>query len=146
MSVNLFQTVFPPQNTPVIDKTGTLTNPFMAFFRDLYNRTGAGTGTPYSVGNNLVATGSTQNDALELINDWNNVTTGGGKGVRLPAMTMGQTIVVFNFSGSNVNVYPPSGASLNVLGAVTGTNAPYVSASPDAVIFYFFSDTAILGI
>ena len=145
MSVNLFQTNFPPQITPIVDQKQQVTTPWMAFFRALYLRTGESVGTPFSTSNNLVSTGTTQATALPLVDDWNNI-TGGGFGVILPAMTMGQSITVMNNSGGNVSIYPPLGGNLNVLGAVTPTNVPYVSTAPDAVIFYYFSNTDIVGI
>jgi hypothetical protein len=148
MSVNLFQTNFPPQITPIVDQRQQVTTPWMAFFRALYLRTGESVGTPFVTQNNISAAGVTQATATPLISDWNNITTviGGSEGVILPAMTMGQSITVFNNAGGNVNIYPPVGASLTVLGVATATNIPYVSTFPDAVIFYYFSDTDIIGI
>ena len=142
--ISVFQTNFPPSNAPIVDDKGAMSTLGMAFFRALYNRTGESVGTPFSTGNNLVGTGTTQATALPLIDDWNNITA--GSGVILPAMTMGQSITVFNNSGGNVNVYPPVGGILNVLGVVTPVNIPYVSSSPDALIFYYFSNTEIIGI
>lgn len=146
MSLNLFQAQFPPPNTPIIDPMGLVTTPWMAFLRAMFGRTGQGTGTPFSVGNNLVAAGTTQATALALTNDWNNITDGATFGIILPAMTLGQSIVVFNNSSGNINMYPPVGGVLTVLGVTTGVNVPYLSTFPDGLIFYYFSNTTIIGI
>ncbi len=146
MSLNLFQAQFPPPNTPIIDPMGLVTTPWMAFLRAMFGRTGQGTGTPFSAGDNLVAAGTTQATALALTNDWNNITSGATFGIILPALTMGQSVVVFNNAGGNIKMYPPVGGALTVLGVATGINLPYVSAAPDSLIFYYFSNTNIIAI
>ena len=147
MSVNLFQTNFPPSNAPIVDDKGAMSTLGMAFFRALYNRTGESVGTPFSTATNLVAVGATQGTALPLIDNWNNITSGAGSGVILPAMTMGQSITVFNnLPAGNLNIYPPSGGNITFLGIAQGINNALVSAAPDFIIFYYFSDTDIQAI
>ena len=145
MSLTLFPTAFPPSNTAVTDTQGRMTNAGMAFWRALFNRTGQDNGSQFTTANGLIGAGTTQADALALTNDWNAIVTGGG-GVILPALTTGQQVLVFNNSISAVNVYPPLGASLTVLGVNPGPNLPYAMAVPDAIICYYFSPTDIQAV
>jgi len=64
-----------------------------------------------SVGASLTATGSDQSGALQLAAEINHVAAGGGAGVKLPN-SVGTTFIVMNYSGSAVNVYPPSGGQI----------------------------------
>ena len=144
--IEVFQTQFPPPNTDMTDEFGHLSQTWMGFFRALFLRTGSGTGVINTADNNLVATGTTQADALELQSDWNNITGGSPGGVLLPELTMGQSLTVFNNSGGNINMYAPRDVAMTVLGVVVPVNTPYLSTFPDALIFYYFSDTQIIAI
>src|SRR5690348_1736663 len=107
--IQLFPTAFPPPNTPVIDSNGSMTNAGMSFWRALFNRTGQNNGSLYTPADNLVAKGTTQADALQLIADWNNIVSIPiNSGVILPALTQGQMIWIFNNDAAqNLKVYPP---------------------------------------
>ena len=145
--IQLFPTNFPPANTPIIDQQGAMSNPGMAFFRALWNRTGQLNGSLYSAANTLSSTGTTQADALALINDWNNVTTvTPGTGVILPALTTGQMVWVFNNDpAQNLNVYPPIGASITYQSVTTAVNAPISLAFASLVAVFYFSNTSIVA-
>lgn len=79
----------------------------------------------------LVATGSSQLDALKLIQS-NTVsvvaTTPAGSGVLLPAAVSGLQVVVVNSGANPLNVYPQVGATLGL-----GVNTPYVASIGQAV-------------
>lgn len=144
MTIDLFQTNFPTQITPVVDAKAQVTTPWMAFFRAVYNRTGQGNGILYTTESGIAGAGTTQATATALGNDWNEVaTTSVGGGVILPSLTGGQQVVLFNNTGGNLNIYPPVGGTITFLGASLGLNNPHVSAAPDFVICYFFSSTDI---
>ena len=142
MTINTFQTNFPPQNTPVVDQSYTVTMPWMAFFRAIYNRTGFGNGIPYTTQGAIAGAGNSQATATPLQNDWNAVaTTSVGGGVILPALTGGQQVMVFNNTGGNLNLFPPAGGTITFLGASAGLNNAIVMAATDFVIVYYFSAT-----
>ena len=143
--IQLFPTNFPPSNTPIIDQQGAMSIPGMAFFRALWNRTGQNSGAAYATADALVSAGTTQADALTLTADWNNVTTA-GKGVILPALTQGQMVWVFNNDpAQNLNVYPPSGASITYQSVTTAVNAPISVAFASLVACFYFSNTSIVA-
>jgi hypothetical protein len=146
MSIQNFPTNFPPPNTPIIDQQGAMSNPGMAFFRALWNRTGQLNGT-FTTSDVLSSTGTTQATALALISDWNNVTTvTAGSGVLLPALTMGQQIWVFNNDpANNLNVYPPSGASITYQSVNAGINNPISVAFASLVSIFYLSNTSIVA-
>ena len=149
MTTILYPTNFPPQTNPVIDKTGNMTIPGTNFWKALWNRTGGGTGIIPTTQNSITSAGTTQLNAFALMNDWNSITTSnvsGLSGVILPALTGGQQITIMNNSPHSVLVYPPVGGNLTVLGVASATNAPFTLISTDAVIFFYFSDTDIVGI
>jgi hypothetical protein len=79
---------------------------------DLF-RKGASTG--------LTATGGSQNAALGLVQNFNEVTTvAAGTGVRLPsgatASVNGLEVTVWNAGANTLNVYPPTSAQIDALG------------------------------
>ena len=148
MSLALYPTNFPPSNTPVTDNKGVMTNQGMSFFRALWNRTGQLNGTPYAVADNLVATGTTQSDALALVADWNNVTSApsGTTGVLLPALTAGQMVWVFNNDpGQNLRVFPPSGASITYQAVNSGANNPITVSFGSLAAIFYFSNTSLVA-
>lgn len=141
MSLQLFPTNFPPQNTAVVDNNNTVTTPWMAFFRALFNRTGQGSGSQFSTNSSIIPTGGTQTTATVLSDDWNAVSSAGF--YTLPALTMGQQVTLFNNSGGNINVFPPVGATITFLGVNAGLNNFITLAATDFIIAYYFSDTDI---
>ena len=145
--IQLFPTNFPPSNTPIVDDKGAMSNPGMAFFRALFNRTGQDSGAAYATSGALSATGTTQADALALTADWNNVTTVGfGGGVLLPALTQGQMVWVFNNDPAQaLNVYPPNGASITYQSVTTGVNVPISLAFASLVAVFYFSNTSLVA-
>ena len=145
--IQLFPTNFPPSNTPIVDDKGAMSIPGMAFFRALFNRTGQNNGSIYTPANTLSSTGTTQADALVLTADWNNVTTvSSGTGVILPTLTAGQMVWVFNNDlANNLNVYPPSGASITYQSVTTAANSPISLAFASLAAFFYFSNTSIVA-
>ena len=138
--ITLFPTNFPAQPIPLINKDGTMTIPGTNFWKALWNRTGGGTGIFQQNTSALVATGTAQADALSLMADWNQITTtASGTGVVLPSLTGGQSCLVLNSGATSLNVYPPTDAQIDVLGA----NNPYSLATLKMQIYWFFSSTAI---
>lgn len=86
----------------------------------------------------LASAGSTQTDAT-LIKSSIVIVTGadGTKGVILPAVPVGDSILVVNNAGSTLKVYPPTGAAITVPGTGLGSaNAAY-SHTTFAVAEYF---------
>jgi hypothetical protein len=79
---------------------------------------GGGFNTP-----GVAATGSVQGNAAVLPLTALQIVTGadGTKGVILPAATTGDEILIFNNSASTLNVYPPTGAAIAVVGTGLGT-------------------------
>ena len=76
----------------------------------------------YGVSTGISAAGSTQGTATALTRPINVVSTvSASQGVILPATVAGMRILVFNTSGTAVNVYPPSGGVINS----AATNAAY---------------------
>ena len=75
----------------------------------------------------IVAAGSTQGTA-GLVNTSNCLcsTADGTKGVILPLVQAGESVVIFNNSGSTLKVYPPVGGYITVPGTGLGAqNAAY---------------------
>lgn len=124
MSIQHFPVQFQP-NAPLVDKDGVpLSRTGHPFFLSLYNRTGQGNGIVPAVTPSpfLTATGTTIADALQLTQDWNDIETGGANtGVAIAAalgLQPGNDIWVFNGTGTNKNVYPPSATGqIDALGA-----------------------------
>lgn len=73
-----------------------------------------------NVGSALTATGADQATALQLSADVNEITTAAAStGVRLPPMSPGDTIFIYNIGANTVSLYPPVGESINAI-AVNG--------------------------
>lgn len=86
------------------------------------------TGVPAEdVANALTAAGTTRADALALTKKINNVTTAAAStGVNLPAMSVGQTIIVFNGGANAIKVYAAGSQTIDGTAGSTGvtlTNA-----------------------
>jgi hypothetical protein len=101
-----------------------------------------------SVANNITAVGSTQATAAVLTNtDIAVVQFGPGAGVALPASAVGAEVVIINNSGGAINVYPPSGATIDWLAA----NAAYSLGDKSKLTFVctsasqWFSLTAVFA-
>lgn len=68
------------------------------------------------------AAGSSQTDATLIPTSTNIVTAADGtKGVILPACQPGESVIIFNNSGSTLKVYPPTGAAISVGGTGLGS-------------------------
>ena len=128
--IQTFQATFPPQNSPIIDQQGTVLTPWMAFFRALFLRTGAGTGLPDQV--NLTASAS-----ANITADWN-VITDFHVASTLPSLTGGQVVVVQNSGGGIATINAPAGAKID--GA-----SSYSLPDTKMQIFWFFSATQIFS-
>lgn len=129
----------PPPQSPFVDpKTGVLSNDGYQFLIDFLNQVTAE--TTASVGENLAAAGTNQATALQLENDWNQITAGpANAGVMLSALDAGQSQTVLNSGAIPYNVYPPPGAQIDAL----GLNAAFSLASGAKKTFEFFSATQI---
>jgi hypothetical protein len=125
--ISVVATNFPPQATPIVDQSGKMTTPGMAFFRALYDRTGGGNGLV-----NQVFTGP----GGDLAADWNYLTSSGNS--TLPALTGGQMVMVQNSSGSFANINAPAGASIDGVPL-------YTLADTKMQIFWFISSSIIVS-
>jgi hypothetical protein len=114
---------FPPQSAQSVNPDGSMANPFYYLLQALFQRTGSDGGVSSSVGSSISAAGASQTTATTLTSNYNFITAGTG-GVLLPAMQPGQSVVVFNLTSSAINVYPPTGASINGLAANTAVSMP----------------------
>ena len=123
-----------------MDQKGAMTTPGMAFWRALWNRTGAGTGLINQVSLGLKGSGASQVTAQALTADWNEITTSGG--VILPSLTGGQAVLIANEGAGGSNIYPPIGSQIDAL----GVNNPYVLANAKLQLFSFFSSTQIYSL
>ena len=92
----------------------------------------------------VVAAGTTQATATLLYNGMNGIlTAASGSGVILHANSLTSDCqVVYNGGANPVNVYPPSGSKINAL----PTNTPHLLAVNTTCIFWFLSDTQIIGV
>lgn len=91
----------------------------------------------------VAAAGSVQGDATLVGMSLCTVTGADGtKGVILPAAENGDTLTLFNNSGSTLKVYPPSGAAIAVPGTGLGSaNAAYSHTTYAVVEYVCFSST-----
>lgn len=110
MSIQSYKVQYRP-SSPLVDQNGIPTSAYgRSFFTQLYNRTGLGTGIVPIVSAPLTATGSTIADALQLIDDWNDVeTVAAGTGVAIASalrLQPGNDIWVFNGGANALAVYP----------------------------------------
>ena len=130
--ITLFQySQFPPQGQQQIDAGGKLLNPLYYMLQAIYKRTGGNSGILLTGGAALAATGATQALALELTDDYNEVLTGAGLGVRLTTLQPVQQQWVFNGTGGNLNVYPMVGGQIDAI----AVDSPYVLANGKTQIF-----------
>ena len=137
--IQLFQTTFPPSNTPIVDEKGAMSNTGMAFFTALFNRTGQGSGLPNQVSQDIIAAGIDSSTATGLTSDWNFISSGAlSAGVVLPTLTGGQMVMVMNGSAFDVTTYPPTGAAIDTL-------ATYSLPGSKMQIFWFISATQIIS-
>lgn len=84
----------------------------------------------------LVATGTSAGDALQLVAVYNSVdTTPPNSGVVLPSTEMGEMIIVANSGAHTLTVYPPTGSTMN--GGASAT-----IAKDHASVFFAVSNTA----
>lgn len=86
----------------------------------------------------VASAGSVQGDGT-VISTSSQIVTGadGTKGVTLPAAPLGDSVIVFNSSGSTLKVYPPSGAAIAVPGTGLGTTNAAYSHTTYACCEYF---------
>lgn len=91
----------------------------------------------------LAAAGSVQADAT-LITASNTIVTAadGTKGVRLPSVQAGESVLIVNNSGSSLKVYPPLGSAISVPASGMGSaNAAYTQTTYAVVNYYCLSPT-----
>lgn len=127
----------PPPQVPIVDpKTGIFSADGWKFIVSLIQRIASAIPTQ-TVATTVAAAGSTQATATPLTKQSSTVTSGGG-GVLLLSLQAGQSQTVRNRSGGNINVYPPSGASIES----AGMNVAFVLGNGNDATFFF--DTTIL--
>lgn len=97
-----------------------------------------------SSGLNVIAAGTTQATATELVNGLCGITTAAANsGVVLnPTFTTSDQQIVFNGGANAVTVYPPVGSRINGL----STNTGLILATNTACEFWWLADTRIIGI
>ena len=97
-----------------------------------------------SSGLNVTAAGTTQATATLLINGMNGIkTAAAGSGVILtPNNLTSDCQIVFNGGANPVLVYPPVGSKINSL----STNGGMTLATNTACVFWWLSDTQIIGV
>ena len=92
----------------------------------------------FTVNNAVAAAGATQGTAAKLDTEWAVITSGPvNGGVVLSSFGEGVPGTVINQSGSNKNVYPPTGGQIDAL----GLNAPYPLANTKTQVFNQVSAT-----
>lgn len=85
----------------------------------------------------VAAAGSTQAGAAPITKSITVVNSGSG-GVRLPGTTAGSRVIIRNITGSTINVYPPTGGSINggasnaAVALPTGTALEYIASTATA--------------
>lgn len=130
----------PAQAAAFVDGSRKLVQDAFYLLNTLFNRTGGQSGIPITIATGLAATGASQDAALALSDDWNEVaTTPAGSGVQLAAMQPGQSQLVFNGGANALKVYPQSGDIINALGA----DAPFSLAAGKTQIFRVSTQTQI---
>ena len=123
--IQVFPVSFPPSNTPVVDANGAMTIVGMSFWRALWNRTGQLNGLLQQVALNV--------PGGILGADWNEVN---GGDVTLPALTGGQSVLVYNSGIGGVTVSAPAGATID--------GSPfYVLVNGKMQVFLYFTATQI---
>lgn len=134
---------YQPTQQLVSPQSGVPVRGGVDFLLALYNRTGAGTGSPNQVTQAPVAAaGGTLSTATLLTADWNEVNaTANNQGVQIPAaMVPGTDIVVLNTSAHTVKVYPFNAESqIDAL----GDGAPYSLAAGDKQTFQCWTPTQL---
>ena len=92
----------------------------------------------------VVAAGTTQATATLLINGMNGIlTAAANSGVILNSNSLTSDCqVVYNGGANAVKVYPPVGSKINAL----PTNTGMILAVNTACVFWFLSDTQIIGV
>lgn len=85
--------------------------------------------------------GSGQSDATKVTATNVQVTSGSG-GIVLPVSNPGDKFFIFNVSGSNCSIYPPSGAAINALSA----NSALTIATTKSCVLVFLTATQIRSI
>ena len=128
--IPLFPQQLPQPTVPIVAQAGVATHPFLYLIRALFNRTGGNSGIPFTVGQQLIAAGTMQANALALSNDFNEITSGSG-GVTLSNLQPGQFQFVFNGLGTALSVYPFGIGQIDLL----AVSAPYVLAAGKTQIF-----------
>lgn len=91
----------------------------------------------------IAAAGSVQGDGTAVATDAAIVTAADGtKGVTLPAAQPGDSVTLFNNSGSTLKVYPPTGAAIAVPGTGVGSaNAAFSQLTYKTVTYLCISST-----
>lgn len=131
---------------PCVDVSDTAQGPAGSTKKMTVAQLKTGLGLPdqaFTAATGLTAAGTAQGDALALTAETNNVTTtASGTGVRLAAYVQaGFAQRVRNAGANTLNIYPPSGCSINALSA----NAAYTLFSGGTAVLYWVSSTLLVA-
>ncbi len=84
----------------------------------------------------LVATGTTQTDALQLSTARNVITTSSGStGVKLPTCEEGAEILIYNLSGQTIQIYTRETTGVTMNAAVAGSTGVAIGNTKTAIAF-----------
>lgn len=82
----------------------------------------------------LVATGTTQTDALQLSAVMNTITTSSAStGVKLPPCEAGAVVYIYNLSGQTLKVYTNETSGVTMNAAVAGSTGVSVGSTKTAI-------------
>ncbi len=82
----------------------------------------------------LVATGSTQTDALQLSSTYNAITTSSAStGLKLPPCEDGMVIYIYNLSGQTLQIYTKETSGVTMNAAVAGSTGVALGNTKTAI-------------
>ncbi len=84
----------------------------------------------------LVATGTTQTDALQLSAVFNVITTSSGStGVKLPPCEEGAEVYIYNLSGQTLKIYTKETSGVTMNAAIAGSTGVSIGDTKTAICF-----------
>ncbi len=84
----------------------------------------------------LVATGSTQTDALQLSTTYNEITTSSAStGVKLPTCEQGAMIFIYSLAGQDLKIYTRETTGVTMNSAVAGSTGVVLGNTKTAIAY-----------